>query len=1440
MSAPKVVHVSQKNGSRWFGVVAGLAITLVVGPSLLRAQPAGTQPSGSASASSSASAAPSSSSTAPASSASGSSTASSTAPTTSSTAAPSTTTAPLATAVPTAKAPGPPPPTDDQIAALAELQKEADNYEAQAKEYRSTITRIVKHHYEERKRRILSALDREITIEKKALIDAREEAIRRLEAFVARYSGPNAHPENTPDAMFRLAALYEERARADETDISDAELAARLQQAITLYKTIIQEFPKYRELAGVYYYLGHALNDSNRKEEAQQVWRSLVCSNVYTYPVPADPSDPNKDQIMALPQDHDDHYWEEWNRRHPEPIKGGGGGGKATGKPKPKTKKSVTDDLVDETSFQNPFPSTCTPIPQKVLAGAEPRYIAEVWWLIGDYHFNEISRAAGAFNYNRAQAAYTNSLQFKKPPIYGVAMYKLAWTYFKQQRYKQSVLQFIELLRYADEQEKLTGDAGADFRSEAYTYIAGSLTYLDFDGPGPDEPYIPRNDVLDTEQDPAKQEQKMHVAIDRVQDPNLIPQNEKWTVEIYKALAQEFSELNQYKNTIEVSELILKKWPLDCGAPVVQNRIAEIYDTMMRAKREGTPEYEEYAAKALEARTKLAEYVGANKPWTRACINDPEAIQTAERLVRGGLRRAAADHTNAGRALAEEGLRSGDKSERDKVFERALREYQLAAQGWEGYLVQDENSSDAYESRFWLADANHMIVVLTVALDRVPTDAQVQVARSTAVAVRDSNEDSKYLQPAAFFVVDVAYQQLQAQYKRFKVTNGSEGVEMQDGVTTVKEGEKEKVVKKTIPPAVLAVMIAREEYTQRVPEASDVMVDVDNVSVPQSKAYKYDVANYYFNYGDFDEARKRFYPMYATECGNSPFGAKAWSKLKSMAALEENIDETRKLAEAVIQKPCATTEEGKIAEQEEAVKIQKRGYYIDAAQAYEAAEKMPPGPERDAQWRKAAALYKTALEKAPSHDEAPEAAMWGANAYKQVGEYDDAIAMYELFIKEYGNEDRLKALENGDPKANPPVEKNLEKYEKRRKNLKDAYDALASAHALFFNYRAAAETNDTISRNKRFDEADRRQAAMNALILYANMGDEDKMLAARKTLGENKPSVEQTMEADFLIANSDLKDWNENGSDDGSNKSARLKAMGSMEAYYLKNRNTKEAARFNVNAAYLAAKMHRVGKDAKAVEWCQNTMKAFDTFKSSPDAAGSLEADMAAECAYRAVDEELKAKFDYDTGHHRYTGVIDKVKQQYEKDVKEANDVWFPKLQAVIDQYASAKWTVAARARQGSLYDSCRTGLYNATPPAVKLYTDAEEKALKRAEDSNDDALLEKADQIRQTRREQWRALRENELGEADRAMVKFYVEATLIAKMYKVRNEGSELAIRRLAFFTDILGNPKMREYSQVVVDPETKANFKYEDNIFLRTRPGLTSDPAADGMPSPLPVAP
>ena len=375
-----------------------------------------------------------------------------------------------------------------------------------------------------------------------------------------------------------------------------------------------------------------------------------------------------------------------------------------------------------------------------------------------------------------------------KPPIYGVSLYKYAWTLFKQQRYETAVHEFVHLLNYTDQVQKETGDPGADFRGEAYTYIADSLTNLDFKGPDASEPYIARPDIIDTEPRPEVAEVKLHIAVDRVKDPSIIPQDKPWTIEIYKALASEFRSLNEFHNAIEIYQDILKTWPLDPTAPVVQNSVAETYDQLNMTLRAGTPEHDANAAKALEARTLLASYIGTT-PWTDANKDNPGALQNAERLVRGGLRQAAAQHTNNGKGQLIAAGETSDPKLQQEYLNRALAEYKLAAIGWEGFVKQDENAPDAYESKYWLADAKHNQVRIQVILHKLnrssypePSPQEVDAAKVAAVDVRDSDEDDKYLQNAGLFVVDESDIGRDLEYQRYDDTKGSSGFELRTAV----------------------------------------------------------------------------------------------------------------------------------------------------------------------------------------------------------------------------------------------------------------------------------------------------------------------------------------------------------------------------------------------------------------------------------------------------------------------------------------------------------------------------------------------------------------------------------------------------------------------------------------------------------------------------------
>jgi hypothetical protein len=286
-----------------------------------------------------------------------------------------------------------------------------------------------------------------------------------------------------------------------------------------------------------------------------------------------------------------------------------------------------------------------------------------------------------------------------------------------------------------------------------------------------------------------------------------------------------------------------------------------------------------------------------------------------------------------------------------------------------------------------------------------------------------------------------------------------------------------------------------------------------------------------------------------------------------------------------------------------------------------------------------------------------------------------------------------------------------------------------------------------------------------------------------------------------------------------------------MMQFYDANKNNAAAAKYVVEAAYNVARM-RKSAGAGNADWRQKAINAFERYKASAptkdgtnEAMGSRYATMAAESEFEGIDEELKKKYDYDSGHHRYAGTSVEVIKKYQADAVDAKH-YQAKLQHVVDAYASPDWAPAAVSRQGSLYDSLRTGLYNTRAPQLKLADAKTEKILKKFEQSDNPDDQDKVDQIRQRLTEGWRSARERELDSADEAMIHFYSVSVAVAKRYNVRNEAVNRANQRLAFFTDILGEAKMKQFTQNV------QGLEYREGLFLQTRPGMVASPA----PQPL----
>jgi hypothetical protein len=193
---------------------------------------------------------------------------------------------------------------------------------------------------------------------------------------------------------------------------------------------------------------------------------------------------------------------------------------------------------------------------------------------------------------------------------------------------------------------------------------------------------------------------------------------------------------------------------------------------------------------------------------------------------------------------------------------------------------------------------------------------------------------------------------------------------------------------------------------------------------------------------------------------------------------------------------------------------------------------------------------------------------------------------------------------------------------------------------------------------------------------------------------------------------------------------------------------------------------------------------------------------------------------------------VDVVKK-YQADAKDA-EKYNARLKELVDAntYGSIEYVTAALARQGSLYDSLRTGLFNTREPALQLFNAQEEKLLKQLEESGNQDLMDKAAEKRDKRNQDWRQIRDKELTSADNIAVRDYSTSVAIARKFNVRSAAVNKALQRLAFFTDVLGDEKMRQYSNGI------ENFTYSDGMFQKSRPGMVVEPDVPSLPAPLPV--
>ena len=318
---------------------------------------------------------------------------------------------------------------DKELEALKDIEAEYDRFIDAANKHDARMRAIAKREYETRTGELTKRYADRIAKTEAAKAKHHADSIAMLEKFLANHP---SHEQFTPDAMFRLADLYLDRA----DDEVEARLAAQEQQptkpsgdqaaivadyspSLVLWEKILKDFPSYRQTPSTLYLLGY-YGKTKDERRSLQIFLSLACANKF-----------------------------KWNDKPS----------------KPPTRDEALKRIEAKT-LRDPY-ADCTAYPT-----AEAELVRHAWVRgIADYHFTitgEIDEGIAAY------LKVANGGNDSK--LFAESLYKLAWSYYKRDKLLEAIQRFDESVKLYDSIVAAGGTPALELREESIQYIAVALT----------------------------------------------------------------------------------------------------------------------------------------------------------------------------------------------------------------------------------------------------------------------------------------------------------------------------------------------------------------------------------------------------------------------------------------------------------------------------------------------------------------------------------------------------------------------------------------------------------------------------------------------------------------------------------------------------------------------------------------------------------------------------------------------------------------------------------------------------------------------------------------------------------------------------------------------------------------------------------------------------
>ena len=370
----------------------------------------------------------------------------------------------------------------------------------------------------------------------------------------------------------------------------------------------------------------------------------------------------------------------------------------------------------------NKFAPLATPAPpvgrrnKPPYDGCEPmksdgKLLAETWTRLGEYHFDRGELDAAIF-------AYQQAIPFRDSPYFDKALYKLAWSFYRADRFTDAVKHFDELVVLAD--KKQLGEPGKKegfaLRSESVQYLALSFAERDWDGDGKDDPVagLSRAEVFYR-----GREREPHVR------------------EVFQRMGDVLFDRTEYGRAAEVYRMAIATWPLAPENPRLQDRVVVAMERLRNFEQ------------ALREREQLARTYVEGSEWAKQNRDNDAALAEGLQLADLALMNVVLRRHESAQKLREEAQAKNDP----KLRAQAVEDYRQAASSYETYLKQHPNSKDRYEYSYYLAESLFFG-------EKYPEAAEAYEK------VREADPKGKYVEDSAYGAIKSREAVVSALYKQ--------------------------------------------------------------------------------------------------------------------------------------------------------------------------------------------------------------------------------------------------------------------------------------------------------------------------------------------------------------------------------------------------------------------------------------------------------------------------------------------------------------------------------------------------------------------------------------------------------------------------------------------------------------------------------------------------